>query len=47
MEQGDPSAAERLLPLVYDELRKLAAPNEQRFSTNHEMPLNTIKPPTP
>jgi RNA polymerase sigma factor (TIGR02999 family) len=25
IEQGDPCAAERLLPLVYDELRKLAA----------------------
>jgi RNA polymerase sigma factor (TIGR02999 family) len=25
LEQGDPSAAERLLPLVYDELRQLAA----------------------
>jgi len=25
MEEGDPVAAERLLPLVYDELRKLAA----------------------
>src|SRR4051812_13645702 len=25
IEQGDPEAAERLLPLVYDELRKLAA----------------------
>jgi RNA polymerase sigma factor (TIGR02999 family) len=25
MESGDPTAAERLLPLVYDELRKLAA----------------------
>src|SRR5262245_470417 len=25
LEQGDPSAAEQLLPLVYDELRKLAA----------------------
>jgi hypothetical protein len=25
MEQGDPAAAEALLPLVYDELRKLAA----------------------
>ena len=24
-EQGDPHAAEQLLPLVYDELRKLAA----------------------
>jgi plasmid stabilization system protein ParE len=26
IESGDPSAAEQLLPLVYDELRKLAAP---------------------
>jgi hypothetical protein len=25
IEQGDPHAAERLLPLVYEELRKLAA----------------------
>jgi hypothetical protein len=25
IEAGDPTAAERLLPLVYDELRKLAA----------------------
>jgi hypothetical protein len=25
IEQGDPSAAEQLLPLVYNELRKLAA----------------------
>src|SRR4029079_11849574 len=25
VEQGDPHAAEQLLPLVYDELRKLAA----------------------
>ena len=25
IEQGDPDAAERLLPLIYDELRKLAA----------------------
>jgi hypothetical protein len=25
IEKGDPSAAEQLLPLVYDELRKLAA----------------------
>src|SRR6187455_2045907 len=27
IEQGDPSAAEQLLPLVYTELRKLAAQN--------------------
>ncbi|HMC64983.1 MAG TPA: ECF-type sigma factor [Gemmataceae bacterium] len=25
IEQGDPHAAEQLLPLVYDELRRLAA----------------------
>jgi hypothetical protein len=25
MQKGEPAAAERLLPLVYDELRKLAA----------------------
>jgi len=25
IEQGDPSAAEQLLPLVYEEVRKLAA----------------------
>jgi hypothetical protein len=25
MEQGDPQAAEQLLPLVYEELRRLAA----------------------
>jgi DNA-binding GntR family transcriptional regulator len=25
IEQGDPSAADQLLPLVYDELRRLAA----------------------
>ena len=30
IEQGDPSAAEQLLPLVYDELRKLAAANMAR-----------------
>jgi hypothetical protein len=28
IEQGDPSAADQLLPLVYDELRKLAAASE-------------------
>ena len=30
IEQGDPRAAEQLLPLVYDELRKLAAQNLAR-----------------
>ena len=35
--QGDPSAAEQLLPLVYDELRKLAA---QKLA--HETPGQTL-----
>ncbi|MCI0684620.1 MAG: ECF-type sigma factor [Gemmataceae bacterium] len=38
-EQGDPTAAEQLLPLVYDELRQLAA---QRMA--HETPGQTIQP---
>ena len=39
IEQGDPKAAEGLLPLVYDELRKLAA---KRLS--HEKPGQTLQP---
>jgi RNA polymerase sigma factor (TIGR02999 family) len=38
IEQGDPQAAEQLLPLVYDELRKLAA---QRLA--HEAPGQTLQ----
>src|SRR5437016_10860993 len=38
IEQGDPSAAEQLLPLVYDELRRLAA---QRLA--QEMPGQTLQ----
>src|SRR3954449_12340563 len=38
IEQGDPSAAEQLLPLVYDELRKLAA---QRLA--QEQPGQTLQ----
>jgi RNA polymerase sigma factor (TIGR02999 family) len=38
IEQGDPAAAEQLLPLVYDELRKLAA---QRLA--QEMPGQTLQ----
>jgi RNA polymerase sigma factor (TIGR02999 family) len=38
IEQGDPRAAEQLLPLVYDELRKLAA---QRLT--HEAPGQTLQ----
>jgi RNA polymerase sigma factor (TIGR02999 family) len=39
MEQGDPHAAEQLLPLVYDELRKLAT--EKMV---HEKPGQTLQP---
>src|SRR5437899_4296019 len=38
IEQGDPQAAEQLLPLVYDELRTLAA---QRLA--HEAPGQTLQ----
>jgi RNA polymerase sigma factor (TIGR02999 family) len=39
VEQGDPHAAEQLLPIVYDELRKLAAANLAR-----EKPGQTLQP---
>src|SRR5262245_37909027 len=39
IEQGDPGAAERLLPLVYDELRQLAA---QKLA--QETPGQTLQP---
>ncbi len=39
IEAGDPCAAERLLPLVYDELRKLAAAKLSR-----ERPDHTLQP---
>jgi RNA polymerase sigma factor (TIGR02999 family) len=39
IERGDPTAASRLLPLVYDELRRLAA---QRLA--HEKPGQTLQP---
>src|SRR5215467_6876667 len=38
IEQGDPRAAEQLLPLVYDELRELAA---QKLA--HEKPGQTLQ----
>jgi RNA polymerase sigma factor (TIGR02999 family) len=38
IEQGDPAAAEQLLPLIYDELRKLAA---QKLA--HEKPGQTLQ----
>lgn len=39
IEQGDPSAANQLLPLVYEELRKLAA-----AKMAHEAPNQTLQP---
>jgi RNA polymerase sigma factor (TIGR02999 family) len=39
IEEGDPHAAEQLLPLVYDELRKLAA-----VHLAHEKPGQTLQP---
>src|SRR5215467_12209150 len=39
LEQGDPHAADQLLPLVYDELRKLAA---QKMA--QEAPGQTLQP---
>ena len=39
VENGDPRAAERLLPLVYEELRKLAA-----SKLAHEKPGQTLQP---
>jgi len=35
IEHGDPNAAEQLLPLVYDELRKLAAANFPTRNGSH------------
>jgi RNA polymerase sigma factor (TIGR02999 family) len=54
LEQGDPRAAEQLLPLVYDELRQLAAqrlahekPGQtlQATALVHEAYLRLVKPP--
>ena len=39
LDQGDPAAADRLLPLVYEELRKLAA-----HQLAHEQPGQTLQP---
>jgi hypothetical protein len=38
IKQGDPQAADRLLPLVYDELRRMAA---QKLA--HESPGQTLQ----
>ena len=51
IEQGDPRAPEKLLPLVYDELRKLAAqrlaqerPGQMVEQPNHSSSGNTWRP---
>jgi hypothetical protein len=42
IESGDPTAAEQLLPLVYDKLRKLAA-----AKLAHEKPDQTLQATAP
>src|SRR3989442_4455815 len=39
VQQGDPSAADQLLPVVYQELRKLAS-----YKMAHERPGQTLQP---
>jgi RNA polymerase sigma factor (TIGR02999 family) len=42
LERGDPTAAEQLLPLVYDELRRLAARNLARESPGHTLQATAL-----
>ena len=42
IEQGDPSAAEQLLPLVYDELRQVARRQLRRESANHTLSATAL-----
>lgn len=42
IEAGDPSAAEQLLPLVYDELRKLAAARMAAESPDHTLQATAL-----
>lgn len=42
IDAGDPSAAERLLPLVYEELRKLAAARMARESPDHTLQATAL-----
>ena len=42
IESGDPSAAEHLLPLVYDELRKLAAARMSQESPDHTLQATAL-----
>ena len=42
IETGDPSAAERLLPLVYDELRRLAAARMANERADHTLDATAL-----
>jgi RNA polymerase sigma factor (TIGR02999 family) len=42
LENGDPRAAEKLLPLVYDELRKLAAERMAREKPGHTLQATAL-----
>ncbi len=42
IEQGDPRAAEQLLPLIYDELRKLAAVRMAQESPDHTLQATAL-----
>ena len=42
IEQGDPSAAEQLLPLVYDELRKLAGAKMANEASEHTLQATAL-----
>ena len=42
IEQGDPSAAEQLLPMVYEELRKLAAQKMAQESPDHTLQATAL-----
>jgi ECF sigma factor len=42
IEQGDPNGAAELLPLVYDELRKLAAANMARERPDHTLDATAL-----
>ncbi len=42
MEQGDPAAAQQLLPLVYDELRRLAAAKMASERLDHTLQATAL-----
>ena len=42
IEDGDPSAAEELLPLIYDELRNLAAARMAQESPDHTLQATAL-----